>query len=125
MILRSGLPVRDADEEEELVNKEINLDAARAARRETLGETPTVVFGGETFELEPELPFALVDALLDAGDEETAKVAVVKAMAKAMFGDRYADFMAKNPSMADVQELVIQITPLYGLTLGESSASES
>ena len=107
------------------MSKEINLDAARAARRETLGESPCVVFGGKKFDLEPELPFALVDALLDAGDDEIAKVVIVKAMAQAMFGKKYDAFMKLNPTMPDIQELVIQITPLYGLTLGESSASEN
>lgn len=43
----------------------IDLDAAKAARAEALGEPPVVVWQGETFELPAELPARFLDAIIE------------------------------------------------------------
>lgn len=98
--------------------RELNLDAARAARAEVAGEPPVIVFGGERFTLPRELPadFALRAA---AGDLQDAL--------SALFDDDDATrerFWALKPSLNDVLALVEGIGGLYGFDgLGESSAS--
>lgn len=94
----------------------IDLDAARAARREAKREPIVVVLGGEEFELPNELSLDLA-ALITAGDLMGAVVALV--------GEDHADrFNACRPSMEDVVELFTELGPAYGLTVGESVASD-
>lgn len=92
----------------------IDLDAARAARREAQGEAPTVVFGGETFVLPPELPYTALEALRGMADTETAPGAMVD-LTRALLGDGYERFTALDPSMEDVTELVGGAMNEYGV----------
>lgn len=108
---------------------QLDLDAARAARAEANGERPTVKFGGQIFELPVEMPFGIVESVnamqlaQETGDgyEVTKSLA---AIAKDLFGDKYEAFLAFHPSMLDMQALLENIAPIYGLNQGESSASE-
>lgn len=106
----------------------IDLDRARAARREGKGEPPTVTFGGETFNLPVELPFQVAVSLnevttaTDAKDNAAANAALLDAV-RAMFGDRFEAFMAKGPSGDDLTELMNGLAEQYGVTEGEPQAS--
>lgn len=108
---------------------QVDLDAARAARAEQNGERPTVIFGGKTFELPVEMPFTIVEsvnemqAASESGDGYTIS-RKLNEIASDLFGDRYKEFLEQHPSMPDMQALLENIAPLYGLNQGESSASE-
>lgn len=107
----------------------VDLDAARAARAEANGERPTVTFGGKTYELPIEMPFAIVESvgeLQKAQDDQDgiAVAGILANIAQSMFGDRYQEFLAAGPSMTDMQSLLENVAGLYGLTPGESPASE-
>lgn len=108
---------------------EFDLDAARAARAEANGEAPTVKFGGTVFALPVEMPYTIVEsvnqmqAAQEAGDGYKV-TQMLSAMARDLFGDRFEEFLAFHPSMLDMQALLENVAPLYGLTPGESQASE-
>lgn len=110
-------------------NKTIDLDSIRAARREALGAGPTILFGGVEFELPVEMPFAVIEAFgrMQAGDDEKNLEATLAMMdiARALFGDRYQEFMALGPSNNDVTSILEHISDAYGTDAGESQASES
>lgn len=94
----------------------IDLDAAKAARREARGEGPTVVFAGEEFTLESEVPFAATEHLAEGRVSEAVKL---------LLGDRHEQFMALGPSVEDLMTLFEQMTTVYGLeTLGNGQASD-
>lgn len=105
----------------------IDLDAARAARREAKGEAPTVTFGGATYTLPIEMPFEIVEELgrLRAadGDGSVAGQAVL-AVVRLLVGDQYEAFMAHHPSMDDLTELAQGAMREYGVGPGESPASQ-
>lgn len=108
---------------------EFDLDAARAARAEANGEAPTVKFGGVVFTLPVEMPYAIVENVNEmqaaqlAGDGYKVTQAL-SAIAQDLFGDRFQEFLAFHPSMLDMQALLENVAPMYGLTAGESQASE-
>lgn len=109
---------------------EINLDQARAVRRETLGETPVVVFGETQFTLPVEWPvqasitmgrFAKAQA---ANDQDAATVAMLDTFA-ALLNGQYEKFMAFQPSWEDLNTLLGGIPQAYGFeSPGESQASD-
>jgi len=109
--------------------KEIDLDALAAIRREAAGKEPTVRFGGKTFKLPVEMPFAVVEAvgkIRGAEDDEERNVVMSQLMvdlSKALFGDQYKEFLDLHPSTNDVTALVENISIVYGTDSGESQAS--
>jgi len=107
----------------------INLDESRIARREEMGEQPTLTFGGKVYQLPVELPLEAVSALsalAKAGlDQDGAGVtAAMLATLKGLVGNRYDEFMENSPSIQDLAALVEGIPAEYGIGLPESSASE-
>lgn len=97
---------------------ELNLDAARAARAEVLGDAPTFTLGGETFTLPVELPMRYVWTL-DAGDEVDPLDVL-----KVLLDGELDRFIAANPTRNDILALIDGIPVLYGLRPpGESPAS--
>jgi|SRR4051794_6323357 hypothetical protein len=108
---------------------EFDLDAARAARAEANGNAPTVKFGGKVFELPVEMPFGIVEAVnqMQAAQQNGDGYKVTLALssiARDLFGDRYQEFLEFRPSMLDMQALLENVAPMYGMTPGESQASE-
>lgn len=108
----------------------IDLNAARAARREAKGApTVQVSLGEETFVLPDEMPFAVLEAVGELEqaqkDNDGAKVAKsISTMARAFLGDQYDRFAALAPSADDVMAMFEQVSEnAYGVTLGESPAS--
>jgi len=105
----------------------VDLDKARAARAESNGEAPTVTFGGASFTLPVELPFSMVEeahTLSASVGDPYAITQAISNIAESLFGDRYQEFLDHGPSMGDMQMLMDSIPELYGMTPGESAASE-
>lgn len=98
----------------------IDLDAARAARREQRGDGPVVVFGGEEFAFPVEIPMTVV-AMMTQDITPVVMLDVIREF----LGDRYDAFMSHQPSPDDLSTLVKGIMEEYGMTPGESEASES
>jgi hypothetical protein len=91
----------------------LDLDAARHARREAGGEPPTVTFGGEQFTLPVEVPLSFADLLV--------KGEVVEAIVALLGADQATRFMDHGPTIPDFETLAEQFGGLYGLSLGEAS----
>jgi hypothetical protein len=91
-----------------------DLDAARAARLEARSELRLFLFGGQKFELPPELPAEFAYLLDDA-----------KEALRFLLDGQFDDFWAQRPSAEDLIDLVAWITKTYGAALGESTASGS
>lgn len=95
---------------------DIDLDAAKAARREASKEGPVVVFGGQRFPLQPELPFEAAEHLLYGRLREAIAL---------IFNGGHEEFMALKPSTEDLRLLLdVELPKAYGSEdLGESPAS--
>jgi hypothetical protein len=117
------------DEEKTAVAEEdstIDMDAARAARREAEKVTPTVRFGGQSFVLPVELPVGVLRVARDLtkGTSITEMADVTMEMARVLLGDeQYARFENVHPSFEDLDFFLRHTLATYGVTLGESSAS--
>lgn len=96
----------------------VDLDAARRARREIKKHGPEVVFGGETYELAPELPYDVLEPLSAFGGGDLAGLT---GLVRALLGEHYDAFVATKPSIDDMHDLVGGLIEEYGL--GNSSAS--
>lgn len=109
----------------------VDLDAARAARREAKNEAPKVTFGGREFVMPIEMPFGVVVCLGRMAEAETAKdngsiSAIIVEILKLLLGDEYDAFMALGPSEKDITALVNGIVTEYGFAdSGERRASPS
>lgn len=108
----------------------INLDEARAARREAQKEIPEpIVFNGVEFELPLELPITCVHWMTKLGvaSEKKDGEGITKALVgtvEALFSAETCErFMAFNPSLEDLLAVVEGLPEEYGLTAGESTAS--
>lgn len=103
----------------------INLDAAKAARREAQKTPPKVIFGKRTFTLPVEIPFEAVEQLgqIDTADPTTATSVITRFIA-ILFGDQYETFLKLQPSTQDVEVLMESLATVYGFeSPGESPAS--
>lgn len=94
----------------------IDLDKARAARREARGQGPEVIFGGMTYELSSEIPLAVLEAFRGLGGENPDPSALAD-IAKALLGKHYDAFMAMDPppSVDDLNELIGGVMGDYGV----------
>lgn len=100
----------------------IDLDAARAARREASGEAPVIVFGGKEFTLPVELPLEAAEVINKI--TSSANGTEISDVFKVLLGDRYQEFRELGPSVPDVLAFFDEIAPAYGVkSLGESQAS--
>lgn len=96
-------------------DREIDLDAARAARAELAGPAPTVKFGGKILTLPVEMPLDF--ALLAAAEKFRDAIG-------ALLGDQADVFFGMAPSIQDVFALIEMASSVYGLSVGESEASD-
>ena len=93
----------------------LDLDQARAARSETLGEQHVLKFGGTEFHLPVEVPLEFAN--------HAVKGNILEALQSLLGENQFPVFMESNPSMKDVEELMNGMAELYGMEVGESSAS--
>lgn len=103
----------------------IDLDAAKAARREALGESPIVVFAEKEYTLPIELPFEVAEALgqlTDATDGAQA-ASVMEKIFRILLGDGYDGFIQDHPTLNDMNALMEAVGGLYGVAGSESTAS--
>lgn len=110
----------------------INLDEARAARREVDAVAPVIVFGGREYVLPIELPVEVVRSLTELADLSGKKdvdgneiTKVLLDTVRGFLGDQYDDFMQNSPSVNDLSAFVEGIPSEYGLGLGESQDSDA
>lgn len=90
----------------------VDLDARRAARREKLGEAPTVTLGGDTYTLPHRLPLEAIEL----GAEGKVWSVIV-----ALFGADQAEKL--RPLGLDTDDLQDLFTAVYGTDMGKPSAS--
>lgn len=103
-----------------MAEHDIDLDAIKAARLETVGKVERkVLFAGKSFLLSPELPWDIAEGL--ATDDYDQIVSGIKQL----LGAKWEDFRALGPSTADVVALGMAASRKFGMnSLGESRASE-
>lgn len=107
----------------------IDLDAARAARREASGEPPVIVFGGKELELTFEIPFEVAERMGSMGvaleNQDGNELSNgFRDVLKLLLGDHFDEFMAQRPSVPDLMAMVDGVVKAYGFAdLGESQAS--
>jgi hypothetical protein len=110
---------------------------------DVLGKAPTFTYGDTVFEFPTELPYEVTRCVAKMkrarvqeekaradGNEtalEDAGFSIAEALddlVRTLFAERYEEFMAMHPSMAEVMG-VFEVLPEWGIGLGESQASES
>jgi len=105
----------------------IDLDKIGAARREAQEERPMIRFSGKDFQLPPEMPFAVIEAIGrlrpdEGGEVDNAALAESMAdIANALFGKRYREFLNLGPSVEDMTTLLTHIAPAYGMKADEDA----
>lgn len=97
----------------------IDLDAARAARREAKKVGPVIRFNKKNYKLPVEVPFEALEQI-DALDDDEG-VGTLIALAKILLGEHYDAIIAGKPSVQDISVMLNGIMEEYGL--GESEAS--
>lgn len=113
--------------------RQINLDAARAARAEQRAasgvEPITVAVGDSVYRLPDEMPVAVLEAAarLDAIDDEHAGEVpqlVTECVSHLVGAEVYAELIAVHHlTLEDLRDLLGAVATEYGLSLGESPAS--
>ena len=99
----------------------IDLDKIGAARREAQEERPMIRFSGKDFQLPPEMPFAVIEAIgrLSPGEDGQVDNAALSEsiadIARSLFGGRYREFLNLGPSVEDMTALLEHIAPAYGM----------
>lgn len=92
----------------------IDLDAARAARREGKGEGPILRFGGKEYHLPPELPFEALEPIRSISDPDMAAGAMVD-LVKALLGPHYEEIKS-TLSLDDLEAFVEGAMQEYGVS---------
>jgi hypothetical protein len=91
----------------------INLDAARAARREAKGKGPVVRSGGKEYELAPEIAFSVIEGLAKMEDGDASRGLV--GVAHGLFGEHY-DAIVTDLAVDDFNDLLAQVLEEYGVS---------
>ena len=107
----------------------IDLNAARAARREAKHEAPTVVFGDpeKTYNLPVEMPVEVFEHLAAAELAEKNKdvssgFTAMLGIVNALLGDKqYKSFMDQRPSKEDLEVLFEGFMAEYGMAATEGA----
>lgn len=117
-----------ADSSQNGNDRVVDLNKARAARYEARGEGPKVVIGKVTLQCPTEVPFVVVEAFgkMEKAQKDNDSYASSTALTDAMrglFGNQYDDLMLQDPSTEDMIDLINGVFELYGVDVGESTAS--
>lgn len=91
----------------------IDLDKARAARREAEKEAPQLTVEGKVYDLPVYLPYEVLESIRGLQNEDTAAEALVT-LAEALLGDNY-DEVKKILEVEDLKDLVSGAMEEYGL----------
>lgn len=107
----------------------VDLDAARKARAETVGEGPLVVLEGQEYELAAELPMdailVVTEELGNIGDgDHKPDPKIVLSALEGLFGEHWETLRPKL-SVQDCMYVLTELLELYGTDLPEPSASAS
>lgn len=92
----------------------IDLDAARAARREAKGESPVVKLNGKEYQLPVELPYEALECIRELNNPETAAGALVD-ITKALMGKNYEKIKSQL-AFDDLEVFVGGALEEYGVT---------
>ena len=105
----------------------VDMDSARAARREAQKQQPQVVFGGRTYVLPFELPLEASLRLAEREGDERSSAKAIMAVIEVLLGDQVEAFMSTPEFSGDDLEAFLEgVLPLYGVgDTGESKASGS
>ena len=95
------------------MSRVLDLDAARAARKEAQKEAPVIKFKGKEFPLPVELPWEVAETAA-VGDASSALKAI-----ELLIGSQWKEFKKLNPSVADVMVIVEGIGDIYGVSSGK------
>lgn len=99
---------------------ELDLNAAHRARREQTGSAPHLLtLGKAVFELPVSPPAAV---LLAVGRLQKGELYALEDALAALFGERLNEALAEGFQLEDLEPI---FGDLYGLSLGESPASDS
>jgi hypothetical protein len=95
----------------------VDLDKSRAARREAKGEGPQVTMGGVTYELAPEMPFAVLDAMRGLSQGNEYAPGALHDVAQALLGKHFDAFLALDPppTVDDLNDLIGGVMEEYGV----------
>jgi hypothetical protein len=98
---------------------ELDLGAARAARREARGsEPPRITLDGRTYDLAPEIEWSVVEGAMVGGDEDAMRVGM--ALIRSAFGEGYEEFVERErPTVADLEAIAEFLNGEYGMPGGE------
>lgn len=93
----------------------IDLDQARAARREKKGKGPVIKFNGEEFELDPEVSFEVIEGLASIEDGNAAS-GLFK-VAHGLFGEHYKSIVVDGGlAVDDLNDLLESVLEEYGMS---------
>lgn len=89
-----------------------DMDAARAARAEAVGDPFPFTFGGQAFTIPSPKEWPI---------EATGSLAVgdVVAAMRLLLGEQYEAFTLHKPTLADVEDLLGAVAKWQGISLGE------
>lgn len=105
----------NAEDKKKVTPEDLDVDAAKAARREAQGKNPIFTFGGETFTLPIELPFSIMLEVEELGDAPPSLV-----LRGLLEEEQWEKFKALKPTMDDIEVLFKWIDEVYGMTVGNS-----
>lgn len=118
-----------ADASQNGEDRVVDLNKSRAARYEKRKNGPKVVVGKLTLQCPREVPFAVVEAFgkMEKATADNDSYASSTALREALSGllgrGQFEQFMNESPSTDDMVDLINGVFELYGVEMGESSAS--
>lgn len=116
-----------ADQDQPATPRTIDLDAARARRREQQGPAPSIRFLGKDRPLPRALPAKVIDvvAQVNAGDWSVVTEAVKILLGGPVYDEILEESAAAGDPLEldDVTFLLEEVLNVYGVTLPESPAS--
>jgi len=92
----------------------IDLDAARAARREADKKGPVIRLEGVEYELAVEMPIGVLDGFRQLTQADTAPAAL-STIAEALLGEHYEALSMAGLSVDDLNVLIEGILSEYGV----------
>lgn len=86
-------------------------------------EPPTVTFRGVVYDLPADLPYSLLRTL-SGDDVSLTDPAVIERVLRPLFGPQWDAFVEAGPGLRDLMKIADYVMTAYGLSPGESPASD-